>query len=104
MAGLSRQVEGEALVRRLFAEHGNAMLAYATRLTGDRRTAEAVFQEALVCAWRNQDSIGAGKCGTRRWLLTTVDRLAQDRAGAAVPEFRTYRTWRLTGTARRRWP
>ncbi|HEY0693498.1 MAG TPA: sigma factor, partial [Kribbella sp.] len=52
MAGLRarqrRPVADEELIRTLFDEHGNAMLGYATRLTGDRASAEDVVQEALV--------------------------------------------------------
>jgi DNA-directed RNA polymerase specialized sigma24 family protein len=122
MAGLGarhrREVADEALVRRLFEEHGNAMLAYATRLTGDRGAAEDVFQQALVCAWRNPDGLANGKCCARTWLLTKVDELVNGTVRTertdvatklsctptALPRVRLYRTWRLTGVARRRLP
>jgi hypothetical protein len=132
MAGLGarhrREVADEALVRRLFEEHGNAMLAYATRLTGDRGIAEDVFQEALVRAWRNPDGLANGKCWARKWLLGVVDGLVNDTpvppslavppvrpdvatqlresslTSVSMPKVRMYRTWRLTGVARRRWP
>jgi RNA polymerase sigma-70 factor (ECF subfamily) len=125
MAGLGarhrREVADEALVRRLFDEHGNAMLAYATRLTGDRGVAEDVFQRALVCAWRNPDGLANGKCCARTWLLGMVDDLVNGSTyaskmprndvatqltcgGTAMPRVRLYRTWRLTGVTRRRWP
>ncbi|MET7993751.1 sigma-70 family RNA polymerase sigma factor [Amycolatopsis sp. NPDC005232] len=83
-----RQVAGEALVRTLFAEHGKAMLAYATRLLGDRAAAEDVVQEALVRAWRNPDSLANGKGSVRAWLLTVVRNLVVDkvRARAARPK------------------
>jgi RNA polymerase sigma-70 factor, ECF subfamily len=43
---------GEVLVRRLFAEHGAALLAYATRLTGgDHVRAEEVVRETLLRSW-----------------------------------------------------
>jgi RNA polymerase sigma-70 factor, ECF subfamily len=41
----------EVLVRRIFTDHGAAVLAYASRLVGDRVRGEAVAQEALVRAW-----------------------------------------------------
>jgi RNA polymerase sigma-70 factor (ECF subfamily) len=124
MAGLGarhrREVADEALVRRLFDEHGNAMLAYATRLTGDRGAAEDIFQRALVCAWRNPDGLANGKCCARTWLLTMVDELVNGTTYASkakqadvattlscttsMPRVRLYRTWRLTGVARRRLP
>jgi RNA polymerase sigma-70 factor, ECF subfamily len=124
MAGLGarhrREVADEALVRRLFDEHGNAMLAYATRLTGDRGAAEDIFQRALVCAWRNPDGLANGKCCARTWLLAMVDELVNGTTHAnrtkqadvattlscttSMPRVRLYRTWRLTGVARRRLP
>lgn len=43
----------EVLVRRVFEEHGAALLAYASRLVGDRVRGEAVAREVLVRAWRD---------------------------------------------------
>ena len=43
----------EVLVRRVFEEHGAALLAYASRLTGDRVRGEAVARQALLAAWRD---------------------------------------------------
>lgn len=58
------------------------MLAYATRLLGDRAAAEDVVQEALVRAWRNPQVLTNGKGSTRGWLLTVVRNLVIDRARA----------------------
>ncbi|MGV9298890.1 MULTISPECIES: sigma-70 family RNA polymerase sigma factor [Amycolatopsis] len=74
-----RAVADEALVRALFEEHGRAMLAYATRLLGDRAAAEDVVQEALVRAWRSPDSLVNGRGSVRGWLLTVVRNLVIDR-------------------------
>ncbi|MDX6253027.1 MAG: polymerase sigma-70 factor, subfamily [Kribbellaceae bacterium] len=86
MAGLRarqrRPVANEELIRTLFDEHGNAMLAYATRLTGDRASAEDVVQEALVRAWRHPDSLTNGKGPLRGWLLTVVRNIVTDRVRA----------------------
>ena len=41
----------EALVRRVFEDHGAALLAYASRLAGDRVRGEAVAEEVLLRAW-----------------------------------------------------
>ncbi|MFG1989930.1 sigma factor-like helix-turn-helix DNA-binding protein [Actinoplanes sp. NPDC048988] len=41
---------GEVLVRRLFTEHGAALLAYASRLLGDHTQGAEVVQETLVRA------------------------------------------------------
>ena len=58
------------------------MLAYATRLLGDRASAEDVVQEALIRAWRNPDVLTNGKGSTRGWLLTVVRNLVIDRVRA----------------------
>ena len=58
------------------------MLAYATRLLGDRASAEDVVQEALIRAWRNPQVLTNGKGSTRGWLLTVVRNLVIDRARA----------------------
>ncbi|RZQ63790.1 sigma-70 family RNA polymerase sigma factor [Amycolatopsis suaedae] len=72
----------EALVRSVYEEHGRALLAYATRLTGDRAAAEDVVQETLVRAWRNPDVLVNGKGSVRGWLLTVARNLVTDRARA----------------------
>jgi RNA polymerase sigma-70 factor, ECF subfamily len=86
MAGLRtrhrQKVADEELIHTLFNEHGKAMLAYATRLTGDRAAAEDVVQEALVRAWRHPDSLVNGKGSLRGWLLTVVRNIVTDRVRA----------------------
>ncbi|NUT99214.1 MAG: sigma-70 family RNA polymerase sigma factor [Saccharothrix sp.] len=78
----------EALVRALYEEHGRALLAYATRLTGDRAAAEDVVQETLVRAWRHPDALVNGKGSVRGWLLTVARNIVTDRvrARAARPQ------------------
>ncbi|GEB62357.1 sigma-70 family RNA polymerase sigma factor [Streptomyces gardneri] len=77
----------EALIRTVYEEHGNALLAYATRLTGDRATAEDVVQETLIRAWRHADALVNGKGSVRGWLLTVARNIITDRyrAKAARP-------------------
>jgi RNA polymerase sigma-70 factor (ECF subfamily) len=77
----------EALVRSLYAEHGRALLAYATRLTGDRAAAEDVVQETLVRAWKHPEILVNGRGSVRGWLLTVARNLITDqvRAKAARP-------------------
>jgi RNA polymerase sigma-70 factor (ECF subfamily) len=72
----------EALVRSLYAEHGRALLAYTTRLTGDRAAAEDVVQETLVKAWRNPDVLVNERGSVRGWLFTVARNLVIDRARA----------------------
>ena len=77
----------EALVRALYADHGRALLAYATRLTGDRAAAEDVVQETLVRAWRKPDVLTNGRGSVRGWLFTVARNIVIDqvRARAARP-------------------
>jgi RNA polymerase sigma-70 factor (ECF subfamily) len=77
-----RQVADEALIRTLFEEHGRAMLAYATRLTGERAAAEDIVQEALIRAWKNPDALVNGKGSVRGWLLTVIRNLVTDKVRA----------------------
>src|ERR671917_1513976 len=79
--------DDEALVHAVYSEHGRAMLAYATRLLGDRAAAEDVVQEALIRAWRHPEVLTNGKGSIRGWLLTVVRNLVTDRqrARAARP-------------------
>lgn len=85
MPGTSRrhqEAADEALIRTLFEEHGRAVLAYATRLTGDRAAAEDVMQETLLRAWRHPESLLNGKGSVRGWLLTVARNIVTDRARA----------------------
>src|SRR5512144_2213454 len=87
LARSQRSVADEALVRAVFQEHGRALLAYATRLVGDRQAAEDIVQETLVRAWRNPDVLVNGKGSVRGWLLRVARNLVIDwvRARAARP-------------------
>jgi RNA polymerase sigma-70 factor (ECF subfamily) len=76
------QASGEELVRTLYQEHGRSLLAYATRLTGDRAAAEDVVQETLVRAWKHADALENGKGSVRGWLLTVARNIVTDRARA----------------------
>ncbi|MFJ3923426.1 sigma-70 family RNA polymerase sigma factor [Streptomyces sp. NPDC090022] len=77
----------EALIRSVYEEHGNALLGYATRLTGDRAVAEDVVQETLIRAWRHSEVLVNGKGSVRGWLLTVARNIITDRyrARAARP-------------------
>lgn len=77
-----RGAEDEALIRSLYNEHGAALLAYATRLTGDRAAAEDVAQETFIRAWRNPDVLANSKGSVRGWLLTVARNIVIDRARA----------------------
>jgi RNA polymerase sigma-70 factor (ECF subfamily) len=77
----------EALIRGLYEEHGRSLLAYATRLTGDRAAAEDVVQETLIRAWKHADAMVSEKGSVRGWLLTVARNIVTDRirAKAARP-------------------
>jgi RNA polymerase sigma-70 factor (ECF subfamily) len=77
-----RQAGDEALIRSLYEEHGRSLLAYATRLTGDRAAAEDVVQETLVRAWKHADDMVNNKGSVRGWLLTVARNIITDRARA----------------------
>ena len=80
--------DGEERLRRIHAEHGSVLLAFATRLCGgDRQRAEDVVQEVLVRAWRHPEVSDGGKDGERAWLMTVTRNVAIDgfRAQKARP-------------------
>jgi RNA polymerase sigma-70 factor (ECF subfamily) len=62
---------GEQLVRALYHAHGAAIMAYASRMTGDRALAEDVFQETMLRAWRQSDELSASAGSIRAWLFKT---------------------------------
>ncbi|HWC81833.1 MAG TPA: sigma-70 family RNA polymerase sigma factor [Pseudonocardiaceae bacterium] len=68
----------EALIRALYEEHGRALLAYATRLTGNRVAAEDIVQETLVRAWKHPEVLVNGKGSIRAWLFTVTRNLVTD--------------------------
>ena len=74
--------DAETLIRTLYAEHGRSLLAFATRLTGDRAAAEDVVQETLLRAWKHADDLTGGRGSVRGWLLTVARNLVTDRARA----------------------
>jgi RNA polymerase sigma-70 factor, ECF subfamily len=85
-AGGRPEVADETVVRMWYAEHGRALLAYATRLTGDRAAAADAVQETLVQAWRHPqvpgNGTGSGSGSGRGRLLTVARSIATDRVRA----------------------
>ena len=77
----------EALVRSLYDQHGGALVAYATRVTGDRAAAEDVLQETLLRAWRHAGTLSESVGSIRAWLFTVAHNVMTDsaRARAARP-------------------
>ena len=88
--GLNRPRWGradEALVRSWYLQHGAAIVAFATGLTGDRTAAEDVLQETLVRAWRHSGSLSESVGSVRAWLFTVSRNIIIDqmRAKTARP-------------------
>jgi len=79
---------GEAFVGALWAEHGEALLGYVSRLTGDPGRAEDIVQEVMLRAWRHADHLDAASRSLRPWLFTVAGHLATDqhRARRSRPE------------------
>jgi RNA polymerase sigma-70 factor (ECF subfamily) len=70
----------EALVRSLYAEHAEGLLAFVLRLTGgDRQRAEDVVQETLLRAWRHAHELQENRqASLRPWLVTVARRIVID--------------------------
>ncbi|WP_447002033.1 sigma-70 family RNA polymerase sigma factor [Saccharothrix isguenensis] len=62
----------------IVSAHGSALLAYASRLTGDRHRAEDVVQETWVRAWRNQERLTEDRGSVRGWLLRVAHNIVVD--------------------------
>ena len=63
----------------MYAEHGAAILGFATRLCGgDRQRAEDVVQETLLRAWRHPEVSAGGTDGERAWLMTVTRNVVID--------------------------
>ncbi|GLI01416.1 sigma-70 family RNA polymerase sigma factor [Phytohabitans aurantiacus] len=72
----------EALVRSLYEQHGKALLAYASRVTGDRALAEDVLQETLIRAWRHAATLSEQTGSIRGWLFTVARNVMTDKMRA----------------------
>jgi RNA polymerase sigma-70 factor (ECF subfamily) len=69
----------EARLRRLYADHGSFLLAYATRLGGgDRQRAEDAVQETLLRVWRQPPRGPIRPEGERAWLTTVIRNVVID--------------------------
>lgn len=75
--------EADDALRMLYAEHGQALLSYALRFTGDRGRAEDIVQETFLRAWRQLPRLQADARPVRPWLLRVERRLLIDAARAA---------------------
>ena len=71
----------------LYADHGNTLRRFATRLSGDHSRAEDIVQETMLRAWRHPESVGGRTGAPLAWLYTVARHLAidQHRARRARP-------------------
>lgn len=67
----------------LYQEHGAALLAALTRVTGDAHQAADILQETAIRAWRHPEVRNAEGTWNRAWLLTVARRIAIDHLRAA---------------------
>ena len=73
------------MLRVVYEEHGQAVLAYASRLLrGDRHAAADVVQETFLRAWRHPEILVRGHGPIRGWLLAVARNIIIDRARAAA--------------------
>jgi RNA polymerase sigma-70 factor (ECF subfamily) len=73
----------ELLIRRLFHEHGGALVAYAARLMGDPALGADVVQETLIRAGRDPARLIEGRGSVRAYLFTVARAIAVRRARPA---------------------
>lgn len=67
----------EALIRALYRQHGEPLLAYVrAHVDGDHRRAEDIVQETMVRAWRHSRELTAETA--RPWLFRVARNLVVD--------------------------
>jgi RNA polymerase sigma-70 factor, ECF subfamily len=72
--GLIGRESAEVRFRRLYAEHGRAVLAYAVRRCGDPQDAADVVAETFLVAWRRFADVPAGE-EAKLWLYGVARRV-----------------------------
>src|SRR3954453_323862 len=93
LSGL-RRGDPEA-VRRLHAEHGDAVFGFLLATLRDRAGAEDVFQQVFVPAWQQAGRFPAGRGSLGTWLLTIARSRPIDDLPRRVPETTDPATRRL---------
>jgi RNA polymerase sigma-70 factor (ECF subfamily) len=73
-------------VRRLHAEHGDAVFGFLVATLTDRGAAEDVFQQVFVQAWQQAHRYDPARGGLRAWLLAIARSRALDHLRRRVPE------------------
>ena len=70
--------EAEAFVRRLCADHGDAVFGWALGRFADRRDAEEVAAETMARAWRNHHQYDPDRGSERSWVFGIARTTAAD--------------------------
>ncbi|MGZ4218909.1 MAG: RNA polymerase sigma factor [Solirubrobacteraceae bacterium] len=73
-AATTQGADAEARFRRLYAEHGRAVLAYAVRRSSDAADAADVVADTFLVAWRRLVDIPPGR-EARLWLYGVARRM-----------------------------
>jgi RNA polymerase sigma-70 factor, ECF subfamily len=71
-----------ALVSKLYDEHGPVLVSYVSRLLPDRHQAEDVVQETMLRAWRNVDRLTPERGSVIGWLVRVAHNIAVDKIRA----------------------
>ncbi|HYJ13310.1 MAG TPA: sigma-70 family RNA polymerase sigma factor [Thermomicrobiales bacterium] len=79
-AELSRMVaDGSAeALEVLYLRYGRVVLAFSTRMMGDRQSGEELVQEVFVRAWRRARSFSSDRGSYVTWLLSITHNLCID--------------------------
>ncbi|HSM02350.1 MAG TPA: sigma-70 family RNA polymerase sigma factor [Acidimicrobiia bacterium] len=80
--------EAEAFVRRLCADHGDAVFGWAVGRFEDRRDAEEVVAETMVRAWRNHHQYDSSRGSERSWVFGIARTTAADQHRRSSPRLR----------------
>lgn len=82
---LARVAAGEQrALEELYARHGQALLAYAEVLLGDRPRAEETLQDTFLAVWRGAAAF-EGRSAVRTWMFGICRRQALVRMRGRVP-------------------
>src|SRR5579859_7412808 len=75
--------DADAAVRELYAHHALALRRYVERFCPDRATADDIFQETFIRAWRHLQQLSSGDFLVRPWLFRVARNLLIDADRAA---------------------
>lgn len=72
------ETESYGLFEAVLVAHGDALEAFARRLTADPADAEDLVQETLLRAWQHPSALDGSKGSARAWLFSVARNLAVD--------------------------